>query len=133
MKLSSNVKANFCKEKVRNLSSQKKFYKREDVMGKKVVNQDALEVGSVKDTAFDIEGKLHLIVTKKDSEEEDFVSISDIKAFGDYILLKAPPAAVIGTSQETSQTAITSKTCPKCGHVNSPNVGYCTKCGTKLM
>jgi sporulation protein YlmC with PRC-barrel domain len=114
------------------LSSQKKYYKREDVMGKKVVNQDALEVGSVKDTAFDIDGKLHLIVTKKDSEEEDFVSINDIKAFGDYILLKAPLGAVVGTSLDSTQAAITSKTCSKCGHVNSSNVGYCTKCGTKL-
>lgn len=113
------------------MSSQKKFYKREDVTGKKVVNQDAMDVGSVKDTAFDLEGKLHLIVTKKDSEEEDYISMSDIKAFGDYILLKAPPAAA--TSPDATQTVVASKTCTKCGHVNSPTVGYCTKCGTKLI
>ena len=114
------------------MSSSKKFYKREDVIGKKIVNQDALEVGSVKDTAFDLEGKLHLIVTKKDSEEEDFISINDIKAFGDYILLKASSPAVIGTNPDAAQTSIASRTCPKCGYVNSANVGFCTKCGTKL-
>ena len=112
------------------MSSQKKFYKREDIIGKKVVNQDALEVGSAKDTAFDIEGKLHLIVTKKDSEEEEFISINDIKAFGDYILLKGNVMAAGGINQDSSQAA--GKVCPKCGNVNSPNVGFCTKCGTKL-
>ena len=61
------------------MSIQKKFYRREDIIGKKIVNQDALEEGSAKDTAFDIEGKLHLIVTRKDSEEEEYVSIDDIK------------------------------------------------------
>lgn len=111
-------------------TSQKKFYKREDVIGKKVVNQDALEVGSVKDTAFDMEGKLHLIVAKKEGDEGDYISINDIKAFGDYILLREPPA--VGTSPDVIQAPVASKTCPKCGHVNSPNVGYCTKCGTKL-
>ncbi len=113
------------------MSSPKRFYKREDIIGKKVVSQDALEVGSVKDTAFDIEGKLHLIVTKKDSEEEDFISINDIKAFGDYILLKGLPTAVGGESPDSSQQGV-SKICPKCGTHNKPNVGFCTKCGTKL-
>jgi sporulation protein YlmC with PRC-barrel domain len=112
------------------LSSQKKFYKREDIIGKKVVSQDALEVGSVKDTAFDIEGKLHLIVTKKDSEEEDYISISDIKAFGDYILLKGAPSAG-GEASPLSQPPAT-KICSKCGTANKPNVGFCTKCGSKL-
>jgi sporulation protein YlmC with PRC-barrel domain len=115
----------------RNLSTQKKFYKREDIIGKKVVNQDALEVGSAKDTAFDMDGLLHLIVTKKDSEEEDYISVKDIKAFGDYILLKGN-ADPNGTAQDTRQTAA-GKICPNCGTVNSPKVGFCTKCGTKLV
>jgi len=113
------------------LSSQKRFYKREDIIGKKVVAQDALEVGSVKDTAFDIEGKLHLIVTKKDSEEEDYISINDIKAFGDYILLKGAPASGDGASADSPKSSA-SKVCTKCANINNPNVGFCTKCGSKL-
>lgn len=133
------------------MSAQKRFYRREDLIGKKVVGQDAKEVGSVKDTAFDAEGKLALIVSKKGSDvEEDYISISDIKAFGDYVLLKdvltgggasevatgketvAVGAGGVGNGRSVPPQPQTNKVCPKCHHVNSPNVGFCTRCGTKL-
>ncbi len=112
--------------------SQKKFYRKEDLVNKVVVNQEGNNVGSVKDTAFDAEGKLALIVERKGSPEgeEEYISINDIKGFGDFILLKETqnPAVTTVPPQPSDK-----RICLKCGYGNSQSQSYCTKCGAKLQ
>ena len=120
--------------------STKKFYKREDLIGKTVINQDANEVGTVKDTAFDVEGKMALIISKKDSQEEEYISINDIRSMNDVILLKENPGTKTLTLPNPQVTVVQtqaaapplSKVCPKCGHVNPQSGQFCVKCGNRL-
>ncbi len=62
--------------------SQRKFYKREDLIGKNVVNQEGNIVGVVKETGYDTEGRMAIIVQTKDGREE-YYSIVDIRGIGD--------------------------------------------------
>jgi sporulation protein YlmC with PRC-barrel domain/ribosomal protein L40E len=117
--------------------STKKFYKREDLIGKTVINQDASEIGTVKDTAFDVEGKMALIISKKDGQEEEYISINDIRSMNDVILLKENPGTKTLTLPNAQVTVVQavpsqSKICPKCGHVNLQSAQFCVKCGNKL-
>ena len=110
-------------------------------MGKIVINQDASEIGTVKDTAFDVEGKMALIISKKGSQEEEYISINDIRSMNDVILLKENPGTKTLTLPNAQATVVQtqattvppqSKACPKCGHVNPQSGQFCVKCGTRL-
>jgi sporulation protein YlmC with PRC-barrel domain/ribosomal protein L40E len=122
--------------------SQKRYIRKEDIVSKLVINQEGNEVGSVRDTAFDIEGKLALIVGKngnagemKNAGAEEYISINEIKSFGDYIILKdGAPSKQPEREHEARTSPIDRKICPnpKCGWRNDPKVGFCIKCGTKI-
>ncbi|WP_187152673.1 zinc-ribbon domain-containing protein [Acidianus manzaensis] len=101
--------------------STRKIYKREDIVGKQVINQDGNIVGIVKDTGYDESGRMAIIVSTKDNKEQ-YYSITDIRGIGDVIVLREiqpqiPPNSII---------------CPNCGYPNPAGSQYCIKCGTRL-
>lgn len=93
--------------------SEKRIYKRDELVGKQVIGTDAKIMGSVKDFAYDSDGNVGFMVQPKTGEEA-FVLTSQIVAFGDVILVKS-----------RSQ-------CPKCSHVNKDGAKFCAKCGSGL-
>ncbi len=104
--------------------AQKRFYKREELIGKQVVNQDGNIVGTVKETGYDAEGRMAIIVQTKDGKEQ-YYSIADIRGIGDVVILREnaglpTPASVGGV------------VCPYCGYVNPPGSLFCMKCGSKI-
>ncbi len=127
------------------------FFRREDVVGKTVVDASGKILGKVTDIGFDLKGNLVMVIG--DEEEQNYVFFSNIQAVGDVVLLKtvglsgsggisheAPsqtveqPPQPAPTTQEMSpqpqpETVIY---CPECGHPNSPSNRFCENCGTKL-
>ncbi len=70
------------------VENMSQYLKREDVLGKLVIDADANSVGTVKDIAFSPTGEFAFVIQKKDSEEEVTISMSRVKKIGEFILLK---------------------------------------------
>lgn len=132
-------------------TSKTGFLRREDIVGKPVVGQDAMIVGAVKDLAVSVEGKVALQVEKKDTNPENgssdvLISSDEILAVGDFVLLKSPKT---NSGQNTSKVAslspqsenaapppfpgnVSSDVCPRCSFANSHTSRFCVKCGSLL-
>jgi sporulation protein YlmC with PRC-barrel domain len=136
------------------------YLKREELIGKSVISKNAQIIGTVLDLAVSTDGRLAIQVQKKTDSNSDstdlFIGADQIQAVGDVILLKSVLDSGGATSSFSSSTASQtqstnsmpipapspppppgmtpqSKTCQKCGYVNSPNAKFCIKCGASLM
>lgn len=110
------------------------YLKREDVVGKTVIDGKGDSLGVVKDIAFSIRGEIAFVVEKKDGSTES-VPLSMVERIGEYIVLYkqaqqpapgAPPAPPGPPQQEEFIV------CPVCGYKNPPGTKYCLRCGAEL-
>ena len=95
--------------------------RREEVIGKDVIDEDARKLGVTKDLAWSNDGKMALVI-EADDEEEFFLSFSEIERIGDVVFVKARSALA----------AAPSIMCPVCKHKNLPEAKFCAKCGRTL-
>jgi sporulation protein YlmC with PRC-barrel domain len=95
--------------------------RREDVIGKEIIDSDAKKVGSSKDIAWSDDGRLALIIETAD-EEEAFLPFDQIERIGDVVFIKAK------SSFESVPTVV----CPVCKHKNLTEAKFCAKCGRTL-
>lgn len=105
----------------------KKYYTREEIGGKEVIESEAKKVGVVRDMAFSMEGKVVLILDKfgkKGELEEAFLPFDKILKVGDVILIKS--------ASDLEAPSIPGKICPNCKNRNPHNANYCIKCGITL-
>lgn len=118
--------------------SGRKFFRRDEIVGKDVYDLEAKKVGSVSDLAFSSDAKPALVVTKQDKSEE-IVPLESVDKLGDIVLLKVNR---LGTAAQPSQTQpnipdasppTNSRICVKCGAVNSLTARFCTKCRNQFF
>jgi sporulation protein YlmC with PRC-barrel domain len=95
--------------------------RREEVIGKDVIDADAKRLGVTKDLAWSNDGRMALVIESGD-EEEFFLSFSEIERIGDVVFVKAKSALMTAPSI----------TCPVCRHKNLPEAKFCAKCGRTL-
>ena len=95
--------------------------RREEVIGKDVIDGDAKKVGVTKDLAWASDGRMALVIESADGEES-FLSFTEIERIGDVVFIKAKSAL----------TTAPSVTCPVCKHKNLPEAKFCAKCGRTL-
>lgn len=95
--------------------------RREELIGKEIINDEAKKVGIAKDLAWTGEGRLALVVELSD-EQEAFLPFEEIVTVGDVVFVKP---------KSTLQTAPT-VTCPVCKHRNLLEAKFCAKCGKSL-
>ena len=95
--------------------------RREELIGKEIINDEAKKVGVAKDLAWTSEGRLGLVVELND-EQEAFLPFEEIVTVGDVVFVKP---------KSTLQTAPT-VTCPVCKHRNLLEAKFCAKCGKSL-
>jgi sporulation protein YlmC with PRC-barrel domain len=116
-----------------------KFYKREELEGKPVVDQEARIRGKVEDLAITEDGQVGISI-KNDDGEERLLKLDEIKKIADVILLteevpaeKEPePNLSQPESEETTGETTPTNICPNCGYENRQSMNFCVKCGTKL-
>ena len=95
--------------------------RREEVMGKDVIDADAKRLGVTKDLAWSDDGQMALVIEFGDGEES-FLSFGDIERIGDVVFVKAKSAL----------TTAPSVVCPVCKNKNLPEAKFCAKCGRTL-
>ena len=95
--------------------------RREELIGKELVNGDAKKIGIAKDLAWAGDGKLALVV-ELPNEDEVFLPFEEIEKIGDVVFVK---------QKSTFQTAPTIS-CPVCKHKNLLEAKFCAKCGKSL-
>jgi len=95
--------------------------RREEVVGKEVIDADAKKLGVTKDLAWSDDGRMALVIEFGD-EDEFFLSFNEIERIGDVVFVKAKSAL----------TAAPSITCPVCKHKNLLEAKFCAKCGRTL-
>ena len=95
--------------------------RREELVGKELIDGDAKRIGTAKDLAWTGDGKLALIV-ELGNEDEVFLPFEEIERIGDVVFVKP---------KSTFQTAPT-VTCPVCKHRNLLEAKFCAKCGKSL-
>jgi sporulation protein YlmC with PRC-barrel domain len=116
---------------------ESKFFKKEELAGKLVIDQEALIVGKFEDLAVTEDGKVGLLV-KEEGGEERLIMLDDIKKIEDVILLKAEgkvkprEAEPEAEPEEEPSEAEGGNICPNCGWENKENTRFCVKCGTEL-
>ena len=95
--------------------------RREEVIGKDVIDADAKKLGVTRDIAWSDDGQMALVI-EFGEDEESFLSFNDIERIGDVVFVKARSAL----------TAAPSIICPVCKHKNLPEAKFCAKCGRTL-
>ena len=95
--------------------------RREELIGKEVVDGDAKKVGVTKDLAWSSDGRIAVII-ESNEDEESFLSFDDIEKIGDFVFVKA----------KSSLMSAPSVTCPICRHKNLLEAKFCAKCGHPL-
>jgi sporulation protein YlmC with PRC-barrel domain len=95
--------------------------RREELIGKDVVDSEAKKLGVTKDFAWSPEGRLALVIESAE-EEESFLQFEDIQKIGDIVFVKAKSELI----------AAPSVTCPVCKHKNLLEAKFCAKCGHLL-
>jgi sporulation protein YlmC with PRC-barrel domain len=95
--------------------------RREEIVGKDVIDGDAKKLGVTKDIAWASDGRMALVIETGD-DEEFFLSFTDIERIGDVVFVKTKSAL----------TTAPSVTCPVCKHKNLPEAKFCAKCGRTL-
>ena len=95
--------------------------RREEVIGKEVIDGDAKKLGVTKDLAWSEDGRLAFLIEQSE-EDEFFLPFDDIERIGDVVFVKAKSALM----------AAPSVTCPVCKHKNLLEAKFCAKCGRTL-
>jgi sporulation protein YlmC with PRC-barrel domain len=95
--------------------------RRDEIVGKEVIDGDAKKVGIAKDLAWSNDGGLALIIELGD-EEESLLPFEEIERIGDVVFVKA----------KTALQTIPTVACPVCKHRNPLEAKFCAKCGRTL-
>ena len=121
---------------------EKKYLSRDKIVGKEVIDSNAIKVGNVKDMALDLGSKniALTIITKMGSDIT--VSGENILVVGEVALLNKPvelptpaPAEtlpVIERPPAPPQPVASAGLCSFCGYQNDLSAKFCIKCGHKL-
>jgi sporulation protein YlmC with PRC-barrel domain len=97
-----------------------RWRRREEVIGKEVIDGDAKKIGMTKDIAWSEDGKLALVIESKDNEF--ILPFPGIEKVGDVVFVKP----------KDSLLKVPSITCSQCETKNLQEAKFCAKCGHKL-
>jgi sporulation protein YlmC with PRC-barrel domain len=98
-----------------------KTFRKEDVVGKTVIETTGAVRGKVDDVTFDLAGTITLLVKGPDGKESQ-VAIANVTGISEHVVVRAdqsPENAGLGTGTR----------CRFCGAPKSPTERWCPSCG----
>lgn len=98
-----------------------KWHRREEVVGKEIIDGEAKKTGTVKDLAWSNDGKLAIVV-ERGREEESYLPFDQVEKIGDVVFIKT----------SSSLESVPMKTCSVCKHKNFLDARFCQRCGKSL-
>jgi len=98
-----------------------KSFKKEDIVGKPVIETSGTAKGKVKDVSFDLSGTITLIVEEEDGKESQ-VPIVRVTGISDDVVVRSEPAP--GLSMPAPGDS-----CKFCGKPIAPSQIWCPSCG----
>jgi ribosomal protein L40E len=101
--------------------TRNEWRRRDEVVGKDVIDAEAKRIGITKDIAWSQDGRLALVI-ESDDEQESFLSFADVERIGDVVFVKT----------KTSLQSVPTTTCATCKHRNPVEAKFCAKCGHTL-
>jgi len=101
--------------------TRNEWRRRDEVVGKDVIDAEAKRIGVTKDIAWSQDGRLALVI-ESDDEQEAFLSFGDVERIGDVVFVKT----------KMSLQSVPTITCPTCKHKNPVEAKFCAKCGHTL-
>jgi sporulation protein YlmC with PRC-barrel domain len=127
---------------------EKKYLSKDKLVGKQVIDSEAVIAGKVKDMVFDLDSKEICVTITTKTGEEVTVSGSDIGNVGDVVLVKrkidlpeavstAPPVSTSSPlpsqgAEVSAASSLKPGLCRNCSYQNDVTAKFCIKCGTKL-
>ena len=96
-----------------------KTFRKEDVVGKTVIETTGTVKGKVTDVTFDLGGTITLVVKDADGRESQ-ITVARVTGISDHVIVKSdrPEGASAGGT-----------TCKFCGAAKSPDSIWCPSCG----
>ncbi len=98
-----------------------KTFKKEDVVGKTVIETSGSVKGKVEDVVFDLAGTITFIVKGDDGKKSE-VRVAKITGISDHVVVRSE-----GRTDE--QPFVSSPTCRYCGAAKAPDAMWCPVCG----
>lgn len=96
-------------------------FRREDVVGKTVIETSGTVKGKVKDVMFDLEGGVTFLVQGADGRDSQ-IPLSKVTGVSEHVVVRGEPAAESRTSEYGT-------TCKFCGAAKPANERWCPSCG----
>ncbi len=93
-----------------------KSFRKEDVVGKTVIETSGAVKGKVKDVVFDLASTITFVVEGTDGKDSN-VAISRVTGISDHVVVKSEAPAAAGTA------------CKYCGAPLTPGDKWCPACG----
>jgi sporulation protein YlmC with PRC-barrel domain len=101
-----------------------KSFRKEDVVGKTVIETSGNVKGQVTDVLFDLGGSITFLVKARDGTESQ-VKISDVTGIMEHVVVKG--------SQASGDSPKAGNTCRFCGATVSQGASWCPSCGKSLI
>ncbi len=95
-------------------------FRKEDVVGKTVIETSGMVKGKVKDVVFDLNGTITLVVEGADGRDSQ-IPVSRITGISDHVIARSDIAVGVSTSS-------TGTSCKFCGASIAPDEAWCPNC-----
>lgn len=100
-----------------------KTFRKEDVLGKTVIETSGAVKGEVTDVLFDLGGVIVLVVRGADGAESE-VKISRVTGISEHVVIR---------SEQSQAVAGSGAKCKFCGATKAPEAVWCPACGRSQL
>jgi len=108
--------------------SSSRFFRKEDIAGKTVIESSGRELGKVKDVLVSLEGNVALVVEKQDGVDIR-IPLARIMGISNVVIAKSEMAIPSASAGESAVASGLARACKYCGTSVPSGTAWCPNCG----